>query len=203
MYDGRFVPLRFVLTVTVLTGSGQLLPLQLQGSEYDGLVGLAFETIALGGVRPLWLSMVCVLLRLRPGLNPRQTEVPFATKVGSWGGEATAIFLVRGAVEVFAPKQSRAPAGCVTDPVPFASQPPLPLCTPAWFPLLPEPPPPTHQVDQGLINQSMFSMWLSQRRDLQRGDSVGGMLTFGEPNPDLYEVAPHPQSSTHRCQGFS
>eukprot|EP00667_Euglena_gracilis_P006274 EG_transcript_6325 len=71
----------------------------MEGSEYDGLVGLAFETIALGGVRPLWLSM----------------------------------------------------------------------------------------VDQGLINQSMFSMWLSQRRDLQRGDSVGGMLTFGEPNPDLYE----------------
>jgi len=71
----------------------------MEGSEYDGLVGLAFETIALGGVRPLWLSM----------------------------------------------------------------------------------------VDQGLINQSMFSMWLSNRRDLQRGDSVGGMLTFGEPDPNLYE----------------
>jgi cathepsin D len=71
----------------------------MDGSEYDGLVGLAFETIALGGVRPLWLSM----------------------------------------------------------------------------------------VDQGLISQSMFSMWLSHRRDLQRGDSTGGMLTFGEPDPELYE----------------
>ena len=44
------------------------------------------------------------------------------------------------------------------------------------------------QVDQGLISQSMFSMWLSHRRDLQRGDSTGGMLTFGEPDPELYEV---------------